>query len=89
MFVPGIAVLLQAVAVFDRHGWGIDMGFRHGRRIAMVLVIVLPALLACTDDDMIGVSTGLLGLTLQSVGGSGRYDVSVLQIAGRRTYDAR
>ena len=59
------------------------MGFRqYGRRIAMVLVIVLPALLACTDDDVIGIGTGVLGLTLQSVGGSGRYDVSVLQITG-------
>ena len=59
------------------------MGFReYRRRTAMVLVILLPALLACTDADVIGTSTGILGLSLQSVGGAGRYDVSVLQITG-------
>jgi hypothetical protein len=59
------------------------MGFRkYGRRTAMLLVILLPALLACTDDPVIGTSTGLLGMNLQSVGGAGRYNVSVLQITG-------
>ena len=48
----------------------------------MVLVILLPAVMACTDDQVIGTSSGLLGLSLQSVGGAGRYDVSVLQITG-------
>jgi hypothetical protein len=59
------------------------MGFReYGRRAAMSLVILLPSLLACTDDAVIGTSTGILGMSLQSIGGAGRYDVSVLQITG-------
>jgi len=48
-------------------------------RIAMVLAILVPALAACSDTQVIRTTTGAVSLSIQVVGGSGRYDVATLQ----------
>jgi len=49
-------------------------------RIVMVLAILGPALVACSDTQVIQTTNGAVALSIQSAGGAGRYDVSQLQV---------